>query len=101
MAKRRGLASKKPLVPPPMKSMKRAREVTSSFHRLTRELQDAAQEGRTADAAALEGEVERLGGCAQTAAAMWRMRRCSAAVRRADAAQRRLPGAQPTRRLPR
>jgi hypothetical protein len=63
--------ARRPLVPPPMKSMRRARAVTSSFHRLTRELADAAQEGRTADAAALAQEVEQLGGCARGCA-----RRC-------------------------
>lgn len=46
-----------------MASLRRARAVTSSFHRLTGELQEAVAAGRRADAARLTQEVEQLGGC--------------------------------------
>ena len=59
---------RKPLVPPPMASLRRARAVTSSFHRLTAELQEATAAGRRADAARLSQELEQLGGCAPPAA---------------------------------
>jgi 25S rRNA (adenine2142-N1)-methyltransferase len=59
---RGGLAKMRPLVPPPMNSLRRARSVTSSFHTLTRQLQEASAAGRRADAARLAAEVERLGG---------------------------------------
>ena len=54
---------RKPLVPPPMASLRRARAVTSSFHRLTAELAEASAAGRRADAARVSLELEQLGGC--------------------------------------
>ena len=45
-----------------MASLRRARAVTSSFHRLTAELQEASAAGRRADAARLTQELEQLGG---------------------------------------
>ena len=62
-----GRGKRKPLVPPPMASLRRARAVTSSFHRLTAELADASAAGRRADAARLQAELEQLGGCAPRA----------------------------------
>ena len=59
-----GRGKRKPLVPPPMASLRRARAVTSSFHRLTQELQEATAAGRRADAARASQELEQLGGCA-------------------------------------
>ena len=64
----RGTKRKKPLVPPPMASLRRARAVTSSFHRLSQELQEASAAGRRADAARLSHELEQLGGCAAATA---------------------------------
>lgn len=55
-----------------MKSMRRARAVTSTFHRLTHELAAAAKEGRTGAVAQLEREVQALGGCASLRAATQR-----------------------------
>ena len=57
-----GRGKRKPLVPPPMASLRRARAVTSSFHRLSHELQEATAAGRRADAARLAQELEQLGG---------------------------------------
>ena len=34
-----GVTKKRPLVPPPMRSLRKARALTSSFHSITRELQ--------------------------------------------------------------
>lgn len=56
-----------PLVPPPLRSLARARTVTSEFHRLTRAMQAAREAG--APVAQLQAELEALGGRAAYQAA--------------------------------
>lgn len=72
MAKKRGsrAAQPKPLVPSAMKSLKRARHVTSEFHRIQRELDVVAGDSRDgtpsararADRQRLERQLDSLGG---------------------------------------
>ena len=71
-----GRGKRKPLVPPPMTSLRRARAVTSSFHRLTQELQEATAAGRRADAARASQELEQLGGYAPSSGNGRDERRC-------------------------
>ncbi|KAK9815394.1 hypothetical protein WJX72_002962 [[Myrmecia] bisecta] len=52
----------KPLVAPPMRSMKRARKVTSAFHELTRQIEGAKEAGDRGTAKQAEAELEALGG---------------------------------------
>lgn len=66
---KKGTAPPRPLVPPTMKSLKRARRVTSEFHRIQRELgsneSSAARRGSSAAAKTkqqLELELRELGG---------------------------------------
>ena len=80
-----GRGKRKPLVPPPMASLRRARAVTSSFHRLSAELAEASAAGRRSDAACLSQELEQLGGCAPVSPRRASKRRteCAATRRRA------------------
>ena len=53
---------KRPLAPPPLKSLKRARQITSAFHVATRELDEALVKGDAAAAARARAAVEAAGG---------------------------------------
>lgn len=53
---------KRPLAPPPLRSLKRAREVTSAFHAATRRLDEAVAKGDAEGAAAARRAVEAAGG---------------------------------------
>lgn len=53
---------KRPLAPPPLKSLKRARQVTSAFHSATRQLDDAIARGDSQAAATAREAVEAVGG---------------------------------------
>mmetsp|Transcript_6205 Transcript_6205/g.21810 ORF Transcript_6205/g.21810 Transcript_6205/m.21810 type:complete len:267 (+) Transcript_6205:90-890(+) len=62
MAKKGRKGKKAPLVGPGMRSMKRARAVTSGFHAATRELAAAESSGDAAGAARARGAIAALGG---------------------------------------
>ena len=53
---------KRPLAPPPLKSLKRARQVTSAFHAATRSLDEALARGDAEAAAIARRAVEAAGG---------------------------------------
>ena len=53
---------KRPLAPPPLKSLKRARQVTSAFHAATRALDEALSKGDAEAAASARRAVEAAGG---------------------------------------
>lgn len=52
--------ARRPLVPPPLRSLRVARQLTSAFHRVTRLLDSARRQGEST--AELETELEALGG---------------------------------------
>ena len=58
---------KKPiaLAPPVMRSRKRARQVTTKFHRLTRQVEAARREGDDSRVGLLEAELREMGGRAE------------------------------------
>mmetsp|Transcript_7578 Transcript_7578/g.19505 ORF Transcript_7578/g.19505 Transcript_7578/m.19505 type:complete len:271 (+) Transcript_7578:96-908(+) len=53
---------KRPLVAPPLKSLRKARKVTSAFHELTAELQAAKSSGSKSDAKRIQEQIDQLGG---------------------------------------
>lgn len=51
-----------PLAPPKLKSRRKARKVTTQFHRLTRARDAAEQDGRVEEVARIDRELEAMGG---------------------------------------